>query len=347
MQFSRARLFYSACPITPVRFFGLLSPLPMKFLLALSLVIFSSSLLHAESFSERMSKVAVASDQGRVGVGILNLQTGESWFRDGKKAFPMQSVFKFPLAIAVLKQVDAGKLSLDQEITITPADFAPAWSPLRDEFKGDSARYTIRDLLERSMAVSDNTAADVLLNLIGGPSAIADLKLTGIRVDRAERELQPDSLGLSPFRPELADPKVWAAAIKALPEGVRLAALEKYLKDPRDTSTPEGMVDLLRRFYQGELLSKASTEMLLQIMRDTFTGKARLRAGLPTDWALAHKTGTGYEVLGVATAANDVGIAISPDQHAIIIVVFTSGATANEAKRDRLIADFAAAAIGN
>lgn len=292
-----------------------------------------------------MKKVSVEASQGRVGVGVLDLKSGESWYRLGQRAFPMQSVFKFPLAIAVLKLVDSGKLSLDQKVTITPADFAPAWSPLRDKFQGEASEYTIRELIGLSMSISDNTAADVLLKLVGGPAQVTSvIGIRDIRVDRSERELQPESVGLGVFKPEFADPATFQAAIKALPVEIKKQAVEKYLDDPRDTSTPEAMVELLRRFYQGKLLSPDSTAFLMQIMRDTFTGKDRLRAGLPAGWALAHKTGTGYEILGIATAANDVGIAIGPDGEAVVIAIFIAGSSDDEATRDKLMADFTAAA---
>lgn len=292
-----------------------------------------------------MKKVSVEASQGRVGVGVLDLKSGESWYRLGQRAFPMQSVFKFPLAIAVLKLVDSGKLSLDQKVTITPADFAPAWSPLRDKFQGESAEYTVRELIGLSMSISDNTAADVLLKLVGGPGQVtSEIGIRDIRVDRSERELQPESVGLGTFKREYADPAAFQAAIKALPSEIKKQAVEKYLDDPRDTSTPEAMVELLRLFYQGKLLSPDSTAFLMKIMRDTFTGKDRLRAGLPAGWALAHKTGTGYEILGIATAANDVGIAIGPDGEAVVIAVFVAGSSDDEATRDKLMADFTAAA---
>jgi len=317
----------------------------MRIFLSFVCVVMGGSFCLAETLADRMKAVPVDESQGRVGVGVLDLQTGESWFRQGQRGFPMQSVFKLPLAIAVLKQVDAGKLSLDQKVIVSPADFAPAWSPLRDSLKGGSGEYTVRELIDHAMSVSDNTAADVLLKLVGGPQAVsADIKEHNIRVDRSERELQPESVGLSRFKPEFADPAVFATAIKAVPIEAKKAAVEKYLNDPRDTSTPEGMVTLLRLLYQGKLLSAKSTELLLQIMKDSSTGQNRLRAGLPSGWELAHKTGTGFEILGITTAANDVGIAIGPEKRAVVIVVFLAGSRANEATRDRLMADFAAAA---
>lgn len=317
----------------------------MKAFLFLTLLVLGCNCCMAQTLADRMKAVPVDALQGRVGVGVLDLQTGESWYRQGQRAFPMQSVFKLPLAIAVLKQVDAGKFSLDQKVTVTPADFAPAWSPLRDKFKGESAEYTVRELITLAMSISDNTAADVLLKLVGGAHQVtSDIGIRDIRVDRSESELQPESVGLGAFKPEFASPAVFEDAIKALPAEVKKTAVEKYLNDPRDTATPEAMVELLGRLYQGKLLSAGSTDFLLGIMKDTFTGQNRLRAGLPKGWALAHKTGTGIEILGISTAANNVGIAIGPDKHAVVIAVFVAGSRADEAARDKLIADFAAAA---
>jgi len=303
--------------------------------------------LGAQDLATRMAAVPIDASLGRVGVGVLDMQTGTTWYHSGEEAFPMQSVFKLPLAIAVLKQVDKGELSLDQKVTITPADFAPSWSPLRDEFQGESAEYTLRDLIKSSMALSDNTAADVLLRVIGGPTAVTEsLAIPGLRIDRSERELQPESVGLGKFLPEYTNRDTFQKAIDDLSPEAKKAAAATYLADPRDTSTPQAMVQLLRDLSSGNLLSQDSTDFLLQIMKETYTGANRLRAGLPgTDWALAHKTGTGYEIEGIALAANDAGIALGPNGRAAIIVVFVAGATADEATRDRLMADLTKAAL--
>lgn len=260
----------------------------------------------------------------------------------------MQSVYKLPVGIVILKQVDAGKLSLDQLVTVSRQDFAPLWSPIREEIKGNSRQFTVRELLERSVGVSDNTAVDVLIRLVGGTEKVTEMlqqmNIQGIRVDRLERQLQPDCVGLTNFRPELADEQKYAAAVEAIPVAVQRAALERYLSDPRDTATPKETIDLLAKLQSRQLLSENSTALLLKIMTDSPTGQKRLKAGLPQSWSIAHKTGTGPEVLGVGTATNDVGIITAPGKQ-VAIAVFVAGSKAPIEQREQIMAQVATTAV--
>ncbi|MBW4632479.1 MAG: class A beta-lactamase [Iphinoe sp. HA4291-MV1] len=305
---------------------------------------------------ERLKKLDVSAAQGKVGIGVLDLNSGKSWFLNGKQRFPMQSVFKLPAAIAVLKQVDDRKISLKQLVTITRQDFAPN-SPIIKEFKGDRAQFTLRDLLERSVGISDNIAADALVRLVGGPQKVTailrELQIRDIRVDRLEQQLQPESVGLKNFQPELVDEQKWAEAVQKIPDREKKAALQKYLTDPRDTATPEGMVDLLAKLNSNQLLSENSTALLLKIMTDSPTGQKRLKAGLPENWSIAHKTGTGADVLERNTATNDVGIASSPDGKRVAmaqsarfaIAVFIAGSKAPLEVREKVMSDIASAVV--
>lgn len=298
---------------------------------------------------EELNKLDVSAAQGNVGIGVLNLDTGERWFRNGKQQFPMQSVFKLPAGIAVLKLVDEGKLSLNQVVTISPQDFAPGWNPILKEIKGDRGQFTVQYLLQRSVGDSDNTAADALVRLVGGPQKVtailSRMNIRDIRVDRLEQQLQPDCVGLTPFRPELVDEQKYEAAVKQIPDAVKEAALKRCLTDPRDTATPEGMIGLLAKLQSRQLLSKGSTALLLKIMTDSSTGKQRLKAGLSKGWLIAHKTGTGPDVVGIGTATNDVGIISSPEGEHIAIAVFIAGSKASVEQRESVMSAVAAAVV--
>lgn len=298
---------------------------------------------------QRLNNLDITAAQGNVGIGVLDLKTGKSWFHNGKQRFPMQSVFKLPVGIVVLRLVDDGQLSLDQNVTISRQEFAPGWSPIIKEIKGNSAQFTVRELLERSVGNSDNTAADALVRLVGGPEKVNailyKLSIRNIRVDRLEQQLQPDCVGLTNFRPELADEQKYADAVEKIPAHVKKAALENYLADPRDTATPEGMVDLLAKLQARQLLSERSTALLLKIMSNSPTGQQRLKAGLPKAWSIAHKTGSGPDVLGIGTATNDVGIISSPEKRRIAIAVFIAGAKVPVEKRERVMSDIASAVV--
>ncbi len=300
------------------------------------------------SMSERFKTLDLSAAQGRVGIGAIDLQSGESWFRNGDRRFPMQSVFKLPVGVVVLKLVDEGKLSLDRPVTVSRQDFAPGQNSFLKDIKGNSAQFTVQNLLERSVGLSDNTAVDVLIRLVGGTGKVTtklrQMNIQGIRVDRLERQLQPESVGLTNFRSELADEQNYTAAVVKIPVAVKRAALDRYLTDPRDTATPKATLNLLAKLQSRQLLSERSTAVLLKIMTDSPTGQQRLKAGLPQGWLIAHKTGTGAEILGVGTATNDVGILTAPGKQ-MAIAVYIAGSRASLETRERVMAQIAAAAV--
>jgi beta-lactamase class A len=121
--------------------------------------------------------------------------------------------------------------------------------------------------------------------------------------------------------------------------------MERYLTDPRDTTTPEGMIDLLVKLQSRQLLSEDSTALLLKIMTDSPTGQQRLKAGLPPGWSIAHKTGTGADVLGIGIATNDVGLISSPTGKRIAIAVFIADSKATLQQRESVISAVASTVI--
>ena len=134
---------------------------------------------------------------GHLGVGILHVESGERGSFHGEEPFPMQSVFKLPLAIDVLARVDAGELRLDEVLPVRPIDIRPGPPhSLADEIPATGGERTVLDLLERALLTSDNTAADVLLERIGGPRKVTErlvgLGIPGIDVSRSEAELMLD-----------------------------------------------------------------------------------------------------------------------------------------------------------
>ncbi len=273
---------------------------------------------------------------------------GKVGFATASNDFRLLSVFKLPVGIVVLKLVDEGKLSLNQSVTVSRQDFAPGRNPFLKDIQGNSEQLTVQDLLARSVGLSDNTAVDVLIRLVGGTEKVTtmlrQMNIQGIRVDRLERQLQPDTVGMTNYSAELADEQKYAAAVEKIPVAVKRAALDRYLTDPRDTATPKETIDLLARLQSRQLLSESSTALLLKIMTDSPTGQQRLKAGLPQGWSIAHKTGTGAEVLGVGTATNDVGILTAPGKQ-IALAVYIAGSKAPLEKREQVMAQVAAAVV--
>ncbi len=262
----------------------------------------------------------VAKVKGEVGVAVVDTARKKQFMLNQDKPFPMQSVCKLPLAIAILRMADAGKLSIQDKVTVRRSDVVPFHSPIKEAIKGKQSDFTIRELITRSVCTSDNTACDILIGRAGGANAVtAILKqagISGIRIDRPEGTLQPESVEIA-----------------------------KFLTDPRDTSTPEAMVEMLQKLYSGNLLSKSSTAVILEDLFNCQTGPARIKAGLPAGWTLAHKTGTGRDVVGQNTATNDVGVAVGPHGETIYIAVFTKGSRATIEVREAFMAKVAAKAV--
>jgi beta-lactamase class A len=307
--------------------------------------------LHMKRLNREAARIAERARPGVLGAGLMNLESGESWTFAGDRRFPMQSVFKAPLAAAVLSEVDARRLDLDEVVALDEMDHAPPISPIAEAWPA-RRDYSLRELLVAAARDSDNTAADKLMARIGGPGALTawlqSKKIEEVRVDRYERELQPEAAGMAPFRPS------WRGAafqrLRArIPEAQRRAALARYMSDPRDTATPRGMLGFLAKLDSGELLSQASTRRLIEILAATTTGAGRLRAGFPTAAMVAHKTGSAGEVLGVSPATNDVGIVVLKDRRSYAAAVFLSGSTLDAPGRDGIVADVArlmAASVG-
>lgn len=304
--------------------------------------------LDMDRLNHEVGEVAARVRPGLLGVGMTNLDSGEVFTFDGDRRFPLQSVFKAPLGAAVLAEAEGGRLSLDEPFSLKDVDLSPPWSPVADAWPA-RRDYTARELLNLAVSRSDNTAADVLMARIGGPGAVTawleGKRIDALHIDRYERELQTEMLGLAPFRPAWKGEAAFQAALTQVPAARRRQAMTAYLADPRDTATPRGMLDFLDLLAGGGLLSAASTRLLLQLMALSPTGAARLKAGLPAGASLAHKTGTGPADLGVTSAINDVGIAVLPDKRRYSMAVFVAGAALSPAACESAIADVARALI--
>jgi beta-lactamase class A len=257
---------------------------------------------------------ASAPAEGRVGAVVALLGTDETVALKRDERFPMQSVFKLPLAMAVLNAVDRGALRLDQAVRVTPADFVSdrQHSPIRDR-NPNGVTLSIADLLRAAASGSDGTAADVLLGLVGGPGAVTAF-LRGIGVD-----------------------------------GVMVAVTEKEMgRDPeaqyRSWATPEGAISVLRALDEGGGLSLESREHLLRLLIETPTGPNRIKGRLPEGTLVAHKTGSSRTVHGRTAATNNIGLITLPDGRRIAVAVFVSDSPVDSATRDGVIADIARAA---
>jgi beta-lactamase class A len=226
----------------------------------------------------------------------------------------MQSVYKLPIAMAVLYADTMDRLSLDEKVAITPEDFVRRGvrSPLRDQFP-QGGEFTIRELIGMSMTESDGTASDVLMEQAGGPtevqSYLTQLGIRDMKVANSEKEIFRD----------------WDTQYKS-------------------SATPLATIELLRALHEGGGISPEDRKVLLYFMENSDPGGRRLKKLLPEATPIAHKTGTGGNRDGVNSATNDIGIVELPDGRHLAIAVYISDSSADMATREKAIADIAKAA---
>lgn len=284
---------------------------------------------------------------GEIGLAVQDIESGWTAHFNGNDRFPQQSVSKIWVAIAAMAQVDRGELDLQREVTLTREDLTLFYQPLRPlALRPGGYTTTLEDLLVRAVTRSDNTANDYLLRQVGGPEAVrktlADLGVTGVRFGPGERAMQSAIAGMK-WEPEYSLGRNFYDARDQVPPAMRRAAFEAYVANPVDGATPAGMVDALARLHEGELLSPASTERLIDIMEQTRSGSQRLKGGLPPGWSIAHKTGTGQELEGMQAGYNDVGIITAPSGRAYAVAVLMGRASQSLPSRRSLMHEFVSA----
>jgi len=261
---------------------------------------------------------------GLVGIAVKSVDEGwETGWKDDD-LYPQQSVSKLWVSITALDQVDKGKVSLDDLVTLTRSDLTLFHQPIRSQILGGGYTTSLADLMVKAITTSDNTANDKLMRSVGGPEAvrkmIAAKRLGAIRFADGERSLQSKIAGLI-WSPTYSIGNAFFEARDALPHSLRKAAFDRYIADPYDGAAPAAIVGALARLKRGELLSPQSTARLLDIMGNTHTGPNRLKGGLEPGWTLSHKTGTGQELDGIQAGYNDIGILTAPDGKSYAVAV--------------------------
>jgi beta-lactamase class A len=210
------------------------------------------------------------------------------------KHFPMQSVYKFHLALVVMSEIDKNNLSLNQIITISKdlvESYQSLWSPIKLLFP-KKTNFTLAEMIVFLVSESDNLACDLLFNLVGGVKFVAEY-FSKIGISE-----------LSIAHNELTMQTNWD---------------NQFL----NCTTPAASSDLLKRFYNQELLSRPSTNFLFEIMTKATSHKKRLAALLPEETVVAHKSGSsGVSKEGIRAAVNDIGIIFLPDGNPFYISVF-------------------------
>ena len=242
---------------------------------------------------------------GRLGVCVIDTATGVRHAHRGDERFPMCSTFKVLAAAAVLAQVDAGKEQLSRRISYD-ASALTTYSPVTEKHAGNG--MTLAELCDAAVTLSDNTAANLLLALIGGPAGLTSFV----------RSLDDQFTRLDRNEPTLNE---------ALPG------------DPRDTTTPNAMASTLQALILGtKALSAGSRAQLTAWMINNKTGDTRLRAGLAKDWRVGDKTGTGSQGTN-----NDIAVIWPPNAAPVVITAYLTGATVSAAQQNATLASVARA----
>jgi len=250
-----------------------------------------------------------------VGVAIRGMSVEDTLSINGDKHLPMQSVYKYHLALAVLDQVDQGNLSLDTLITLDKKlidSYQHLWSPLRQEYP-DGQKLTLAKIIEFAVAWSDNLGCDVLFDLVGGPVAVQSyLHDRGIKnIAIAHTEIEMQSVWQNQYQN-------WTTA-KAANQ-----ALQLLFENTNDT------------------FSSQSRNFLLNVLKGTKTGKKSIRSLLPKGVTIAHKTGhSGKNEDGLTGAVNDIGILFLPDGSYFYLSVLVSDSKESDEVNQRIIAEIA------
>ncbi|HHF3122946.1 TPA: CARB family carbenicillin-hydrolyzing class A beta-lactamase [Vibrio diabolicus] len=230
----------------------------MKKLFLLAGLMVCSTLSYSSQLNEDISLIEQQTSS-RIGVSVWDTQTDERWDYRGDERFPLMSTFKTLACATMLSDMDSGKLSKNATAKVDERSIV-VWSPVMDKLAGQNTR--VEHACEAAMLMSDNTAANLVLNEIGGPKAVTMFLRTigdkATRLDRLEPRLNEATPG-----------------------------------DNRDTTTPNAIVNTLRTLIEGETLSYESRVQLKIWMKDNKVSDSLMRSVLPTGWSIADRSGAG------------------------------------------------------
>jgi beta-lactamase class A len=264
-----------------------------------------------KALEKRLTEIC-ARAEGSVGVAVIHVESGRTVSINGNAALPLYSVVKLPIAITVFKDAEANRLKLDQAIHVTPAETVPG-TPENTALWQTPVDRPVTQLMEFSIARSDNTSTDKLLELISGPSRVTE---------------QMRALGFQSFAVH--------------------STVKEYIKTRQpNTGSASDLANLLKQLQEGKILQPANTEALISYMRRAITGLRRLRGDLPPGTIVADKTGSGERSNQTNTvrATNDVGLITLPEgKGTLAVAVLLSGSRLPDAAQEKLIAELARAA---
>ncbi|MCQ9638207.1 CGA/CIA family class A beta-lactamase [Chryseobacterium sp. WG14] len=260
-------------------------------------------------FDQRISTITKGKN-ATVGVSVLDFENTFRYNQYGDQKFPMQSVFKFHIATAILNLVDQGTLSLNQKVLLDTSNLLEdTWSPLRDKYPNGNVEVSLSEILEFTVARSDNNGCDIMLKLLGGTQTMQKFM---------------DSKGIKGFQIKYNEAEMH----------------KNWNVQYENYSTPNSAVDVLKKFYDGKLLSKKSTDYLMKVMLSTSTGLNKMVEQLPKNTPVARKTGaSGKNKEGLTGAENEIGIITLRNGKHYALAVFVSNSMETDAVNCKIISD--------
>jgi len=279
------------------------------------ILTFGLSFFSIQVFSQNLSELRqelnqiISTKNATVGISLKGIKNKDTLSINGNMNMPMMSVFKFHIALAVLNEVDKGKLNLKQKIFIKKEDLKEdTWSPIREEFPNGNIDLTIDQLLRYTVSHSDNNGCDILLKLIGGTETVQKfINKSGIK--NFTIKVNEDQM------------RTWE---------------NLYI----NTTTPIATTELLEKFYKGKVLKKATTKYLYQIMVECSRGITWMKAGLPEGTELAHRTGiSGTNDKNLRVAMNDIGVVKLPNGKHFVLSIYLKNITESREDTEKIIAD--------
>ena len=273
---------------------------------ALLLLLAASTPAATNDFANRILSTEQRTG-ARIGVAAVDTASGKRLAYRSEERFPMCSTFKFLAAAAVLKRVDGGQQELDRFVSYDAKDILE-YAPITKAHLKDGG-MTLGALCAAAIEQSDNTAGNLLLDTIGGPTGLTNFARSigdeTTRLDRKEPELNSASAG-----------------------------------DERDTTTPAAMCADMQRLLLGKLLSESSRQQLEDWLRQNETGSQMIRAGVPKTWTVGDKTGRCGN-----GATNDVAIIRPPASAPIMVAIYSMGSASSAQDRTAIVAEAARAVV--
>ena len=255
----------------------------------------------ARTLSDELAALEIQA-QGRFGLYVLDTVSGAEAGWRGDERFPMCSTFKTLLAARMLYLAQRDEIRLWRKLYYSPSEVV-AWSPISEKRAGANGGMTVQELCEAMVLVSDNTAANVLLEASGGPAALTQwLRELGDGITRLDRN-----------EPSLNT---------ALPG------------DERDTTTPQAMVQSLQKLLLGDVLEGYARALLQQWLVGSRTGDKRVRAGMPGDWTVGGKTGSGER----GTACDTLIVWPTAQSAPLLVTAYLTGSPLDGAGREAVLA---------